>query len=90
MTALATTEPKSGSPATAAFRSRALNIAALHLGVPALARALGIGERAVRAKLGGDRGIHDDDLLLTADALVNRANAMLEQATAITAHLGKS
>lgn len=90
MTALATTEPKSGSPATAAFRSRALNLAALALGVPALARALSIEDRSVRAKLGGDRGIHDDDLLLTADALVKRANALIEQANAITAHLGKS
>lgn len=84
MTALATTEPKSGSPS--AFKL--LNMAALHLGVPTLARALSIEERSVRAKLGGDRGGSDTDLTLTADALRKRAAAMVAQADAIDARLG--
>jgi hypothetical protein len=90
MTATTTAEPESGSPATvAAFRSRALNLAALHLGVPALARALCIEDRSVRAKLGGDRGVSDADLTLTAEALRKRARALVEQADAIAAHLGE-
>lgn len=80
-----TPEPENGSPS--AFNL--LNIAALHLGVPALARALSIEERSVRAKLGGDRGISGDDLKLTADALRKRAAVLSAQANAIDARLGR-
>lgn len=85
MTQVATAEPETGPPS--AFKM--LNMAALHLGVPTLARALSIEERSVRAKLGGDRGVSNADLTLTAAALRKRAAALNAQADAIDARLGR-
>lgn len=84
MSATVATEPQNGSPS--AFRL--INFAALHIGVPALARAIGIEERSVRAKLAGDRGVSDTDLSRTADALRRHAAVMVSQAEAIDARLG--
>lgn len=76
-------EPENGSPADAIAEMkqrvqhhRWLNFAALYLGVPAIARALDIEERSVRAKVAGDRGTHADDIRALAPALEARAKAI--------------
>jgi hypothetical protein len=46
----------------------------------ALAEALGIGERSLRAKTGAERGVSDDDLRSAADALDARATQLTEHA----------
>lgn len=58
-------------------------------GVSALAAALGIKERGTRAKMDGERGISDENLIAVADALDVRAAAVLARATKITEHAQK-
>lgn len=58
-------------------------------GVGALADAMGIKERGTRAKMDGDRGISDDNLIAVADALDKRAAAILARATKIAEHAQK-
>lgn len=74
MTAPATTEPLSGSPAMSP--SGMLLLAALHLGNARTAQLLGIEERSLRAKLAGNRGVTDLDLSRIVGDLENRARAI--------------
>lgn len=46
----------------------------------ALAEALGIADRTLRAKTGAERGVTDDDLRAAADALDLRAAALTQHA----------
>lgn len=46
----------------------------------ALADAMGIGERGLRAKTGAERGVSNDDLLSAAAALDERASALTQHA----------
>lgn len=85
-------EPKSGSPADAITEMkqrvqhhRWINFAALYLGVPALARALDIEERSIRAKVSGDRGTNADDIRALVPALEARATAIATLLDAIRA-----
>lgn len=68
-------EPKSGSPAPPSPLAQ-LTWAAVYLGVPAIALALGIEERSARAKLSGDRGISPADLRAIIPALEQRGKAI--------------
>lgn len=58
-------------------------------GVSALADAMGIKERGTRAKMDGERGISDENLIAVADALDVRAAAIVARATRITEHAQK-
>lgn len=58
-------------------------------GVGALADAIGIKERGTRAKMDGERGISDDNLIAVADALDKRADAIVAHAAKITEHAHK-
>ena len=55
-------------------------------GVGALADAMGIKERGTRAKMDGERGISDENLIAVADALDKRANAIAARATKMVEH----
>ncbi|MGW8134191.1 hypothetical protein ACWGNZ_00935 [Sphingomonas zeae] len=71
-------------------RMMGLETAATMLGgVGALADAIGIKERGTRAKMDGERGISDDNLIAVADALDKRADAIAARATKITEHAQK-
>lgn len=76
-------DPENGSRADAITEMkqrvqhhRWINFAALYLGVPAIARALDIEERSVRAKVAGDRGTGADDIRALVPALEARAKAI--------------
>lgn len=58
-------------------------------GVSALADAMGIKERGTRAKMDGERGISDANLIAVADALDKRAAAIAARAGKITEHAQK-
>ena len=58
-------------------------------GVHALAVAMGIKERGTRAKMDGDRGISDENLLAIADALDVQAAKVAARATKILEHAQK-
>lgn len=57
------------------------------VGQAALANALGIEPRSLRAKLSADRGVSDDDLRVAAKALEMHAAATLRLATKISDHV---
>ncbi len=63
--------------------------AAMLGGVGALAVAMGIKERGTRAKMDGERGISDENLIDVADALDTRAAAMVARADKIVEHAQK-
>lgn len=89
MNAPATSEPQNRLTLNErAARIGMLTRAAGLLGQTALAGALGIEPRSLRAKLSVDRGVGDHDLRLAAAALTARAATLRAQADAITAHLG--
>lgn len=69
------TEPK--NRLTSLARITLVRHAAGYVGSEALADAMGIGARALRAKLGADRGITDTDLTSSAAAVETRAHEML-------------
>lgn len=58
-------------------------------GVGALADAMGIKERGTRAKMDGERGISDENLIAVADALDKRAKAIAARATKMVEHAQK-
>lgn len=58
-------------------------------GVGALAVAMGIKERGTRAKMDGERGISDDNLIDVADALDKRATAIAARVTKMIEHAQK-
>ena len=85
-------EPKNGSATDVITQMklrvqhhRWINFAALYLGVPALARALDIEERSIRAKVSGDRGTNADDIRALVPALEARASAIATLLDAIRA-----
>ncbi|KQN12020.1 hypothetical protein [Sphingomonas sp. Leaf28] len=55
----------------------------------ALAEAMGIEPRSLRAKTAAERGVSCDDLRAAADALDDRAAAMIEHAEKLRAEAGE-
>lgn len=55
----------------------------------ALAEALGIGERSLRAKTGAERGVSDDDLRSAAAALEARAVLLTQHAGRLREEAGR-
>lgn len=55
----------------------------------ALAEAMGIGERGLRAKTGAERGVSNDDLLSAAAALDERASALTQHAQKLRDEAGQ-
>ena len=56
----------------------------------ALAEAMGIGERGLRAKTGAERGVSNDDLLSAAAALDERASALTQHAQKLRDEAGQA
>lgn len=71
-----------------ARRIRLLRIGVEFLGPTRAADALGIQPRSLRAKLEATRGVHDDNLLLVAEALNKLATEVAAHATLILAGIG--
>lgn len=55
----------------------------------ALAEAMGIGERGLRAKTGAERGVSNGDLLSAAAALDERASALTQHAQKLRDEAGQ-
>ena len=55
----------------------------------ALAEAMGIGERGLRAKTGAERGVSNSDLLSAAAALDERASALTQHAQKLRDEAGQ-
>lgn len=71
-----------------ARRIRLLRIGVEFLGPTRAADALDIKPRSLRAKLEATRGVHDDNLLLVAEALNKFAAEIAAHATLILADIG--
>lgn len=71
-----------------ARRIRLLRIGVEFLGPTRAADALGIQPRSLRAKLEATRGVHDDNLLLIAEALNKLATEIAAHANLILANIG--
>lgn len=72
-----------------ARRIRLLRVGVEFLGQTRAADALGIQPRSLRAKLDASRGVHDDNLLLVAEALNRFAIEIAAHATQILASIGR-
>lgn len=85
------TEPQNrltpGSMAAELVRITQLRRASEFVGQKALAEALDIQPRSLRAKLDSDRGVSDADLLVAAAAIEARATAMLTLSNSIRERL---
>lgn len=85
------TEPQNrlapGSMAAELVRITQLRRASEFVGQKALAEALDIQPRSLRAKLDSDRGVSDADLMVAAAAVEARATAMLALSNSIRERL---
>lgn len=83
---------KAAHPATSFSVARMMGLvtaATMLGGQDALAEALGIQPRSLRAKLNADRGVSGSDLMAAADALDARAGKLRAHATKLRAEAGE-